>query len=376
MRTLSPFVRLTALPIVLMLTALLLSACDSGPGADEAAVLPTIFELPTLTPSFTPSATLPPTETLTPTPTLTPTLTLTPTSTLTPTPAPTDTPAATNTPRATATFTLTFTPEASDTPTLAPTSEMPQIITFTSSTPTASVGGTITLTWEAVGDSARIDVLNQQGIVIQQNPVALTGQQPFVIPPVTGTTVVYQLTVQRGTQSVNQLLTIANVVDCPTPWFFANPPADAGCPTGPQEVGPGAFQSFQDGLMIYVNANNRNTVYALANAGAVNGLVTQNTYGRENNAWDGVTDHCLQEPPPGFLEPIAQFNWMACFVFGPQGFWINTIGWATAPIDLAERTIQFSNNGTLFVDAPGGVIYRLQPLPQGVLNAGWSRVTP
>src|SRR5690606_18977985 len=78
-----------------------------------AVVVPTLMELPTVTPTFTPSRTLPPTWTLTPTWTNTPTET--------PTDAPTATPTHTLTMTPTATETPSLTPTPSDTPTITPT---------------------------------------------------------------------------------------------------------------------------------------------------------------------------------------------------------------------------------------------------------------
>lgn len=87
----------------LTLALFLCAACDSAP--QEIADLPTVAQLPTLTPSSTlaptetSTATLTPTETQTPTITPTETLTVTPSVTITDTPSPTPTSTPTETPQ-------------------------------------------------------------------------------------------------------------------------------------------------------------------------------------------------------------------------------------------------------------------------------------
>lgn len=354
---------------------MLIGAVACAPQSQEVAELPTLFILPSLTPSHTPTDTPPPTAT--PLATSTP---LPPTATFTVSPTNTPTATRTSTPTVALATTIaplaaTNTPQFTSTPTATPTGTGLQIISFTASTPTAPIGSSVILRWEAVGDSARIDELNAQGIVLRQQPVPLAGEQAFIIPNIAGASIIYRLTVVRGTQERSEIVSIAlTAVTCPTPWFFPNPPPALGCPTGPAETGPGAFQPFEQGVMIYVNVNNRNVIYALANQGAAGGFVQQNLYGQSTSLWDGVTNHCTETPPPGFLAPQNQFNWMACTVFGPAGFWRNTIGWATAPIDTSNRTIQFGQNGIFVIDSPAGVLYRFEPILPGQNQNVWARL--
>lgn len=360
--------------IVLILAALVVSACagETQPEGEQ----PTLFILPSLTPTHTHTATFTPSPTPTASPTASPSPTLTPSSTATPT--------LTNTP--TATFTPSLEPTSNVVVVTATASQTLEgaatatieglgIVSFTASAPTASIGGTVTLTWQAAGASARIETVNPQGIVIAQTPVAVSGTLPVVIPSVQGTSVIYRLVVSAGGQDRSQIVTIGLTLTCPTPWFFGVAPPALGCPVSPPETGAGAYQPFEQGVMFYINANNRNTIYALANQGAGGGFVQQNTYEAKASTWDNVTDHCTELPPAGFVKPQQQFGWMACANFGPAGFWRNTIGWATAPLELTNLSIQFGTNGIFVIQAPTGALYSFTPPAQaGQLYGTWQRI--
>src|SRR5690606_10593527 len=125
-------------------------------------------------------------------------------------------------------------------------------------------------------------------------------------------------------------------IQCTTSWFFGDQfaPPNAGCPTAVGAIGPGAFQQFERGYMIYVNANSMNTVYGLQNDG--------NRYISYLNGWDGTTvETCAQNPPSGFFAPQGVFNWAYCRTNAPVGIWNQQIGWAIGNIDNGQRTIQF-----------------------------------
>lgn len=353
----------SSLASLLMLTA----ACTP---TQETGELPTLFVLPSAT------ATLTHTETFTPSPTLTPSNTLTPTNT----PTSTATPTNTLSPTPLVTPTETLAPATSTSAAPVETSEVgeePRIISFTSSAPSAAPGTQVTLTWEATGQEVRIEQLDATGAVVNATPVELTGELVVTIPEGQGNQITYRLVVFGGEIEEMQVVNIQITLACPINWFFGNEyvPQNAGCPTGAAETGPGAFQQFQGGRMIYVNANNRNTVYALANQGAANGLVTQNLYQPKTVTWDITIDNCAGKvPPSGMLLPSSMFNYVACVEFGPAGFWIDTIGFAVSAIDLSQRTIQYEQSGAFYVDTPTGNIIRFTPFQTGVLSAPWTQV--
>ncbi len=364
---------------LIMLIVAALAAC--APQPQDAAELPTLLVLPTLAPSSTMASSPTPTITPTATHTLTLTATVTPSITPTRTPAATHTASATTAPRNTPTNTITPTQTpvpVTETPTITPTSSLPQIITFTTSSTTAVVGGQVALTWEAVGDAVRIEQVNPQGVIVQTlGALAQSGSTTVIIPSGQGTQIIYRLVVTRGTTSETRTVTIAisgQTSNCPIPWFFANPPADAGCPTGPAVTADGAFQPFERGVMLYTNANTQNTVYGLANVG---GMLAENSYNRAVSTWNGTdtyaTFNCAGAPPQGFATPDRQFAWAYCNTNAPIGTWNYSIGWPTAPIDTSQRTIQFGQTGIIFIDSPSGIIYRLNPFQPNAVFATWSR---
>ncbi len=333
------------------LTFLLLAACQPQ---EEAAALPTIAVLPSLTPSNTPTTTPSATSTNTPTntptatptatftPTLTPTSTITSTFTLTPTFTLTATNTVTNTPVPTSTPTNTNTPVPTNTP------PAPQILSFNANATNVTANTSIMLVWSTQSDSARIDVMNAQGQVIQNFNVVPSGSLPVTVPGNIGTLVVYRLVVFRG--SAQDTRSVPITVQCSTVWFFGNQyaPPNSGCPTGPQTTGTGAFQAFERGFMIYINDSNRNTIY-----GAQNQDARFITYA---NGWDGTTTYtCFGTPTSGFVAPQNMFAWAYCKTNAPIGGWSTSVGFGTTNIDTGNRTIQFEDGGAVYIDSPLGV---------------------
>lgn len=333
--------------LVFIVILVLLTACQ--PPAAEVVDLPTLAVLPSLTPSNTPTSTPTPTYTPTATPTFTPTATNTPLPTATFTPSITSTftitPTFTVTPTATAT--PTFTPTA--TFTASPTPNTPQIIAFTASANNVAPNTSVMLSWQTVSDSARIDQLNQQGAVVQTFSVVPTGQLPVSVPGNQGRLVIYRLTALRGGQQATASVPIT--IQCSIGWFFGNEfaPPDAGCPTTVGAVGSGAFQAFERGFMVYVNANGLNTVYGLQTGG--------NMYISYPNGWDGTTAYtCASSPPAGLLAPQDMFAWLYCTTNAPIGGWSQAVGWATSAINKDPRTIQYEDGtGAFYIDSPLGV---------------------
>ncbi|MBI1277743.1 MAG: hypothetical protein GC179_06410 [Anaerolineaceae bacterium] len=340
--------------LFISLTFLLLAACQPQ---EETVVLPTVAVLPSLTPSNTPTPK--PTETLTPTPTDTPTATLTPTFTPSMTPTVTLSPTSTLVPP-TATFTLTptntvtntpvstNTPTATNTPVATATSLAPQILAFNASATNVTANGTVTLVWSTQADSARIDVLNAQSQVSQTFNVVPSGSLPVTVPSNLGTLVIYRLTVFRGTQQDTR--SVAVTVQCATAWFFGNQyaPPNSGCPSGPQTTGNGGFQAFERGFMIYINDNNRNTIF-----GAQNQDARFITY---SNGWDSTTTYsCFGTPPNGLVAPQLVFAWVYCNTNAPIGAWSSSVGFGTTNVDTGNRTIQFEDTGAVYIDSPLGV---------------------
>jgi hypothetical protein len=225
------------------------------------------------------------------------------------------------------------------------------------------VNSTIVLSWQAIGDIARIDQLNSQGAITQQfQGLALSGQLSVVIPGNMGQQVIYRLVAQRGGQEASTSLPIT--VQCAIGWFFGTPPAgsNVGCPTAVGAVADGAYQPFERGFMIYVTANGLNKIY---------GLQTQdNRYIAYINNWDDSTIED-DDPPDDRFSPEEMFNWAYYNTNAPIGAWNSAIGWATDELNDDARTVQFEQNSTVFyVDAPGNIVFRFS----GGDNGTWTRI--
>jgi hypothetical protein len=372
-------------------TIALLAGCDAAPA--ETANLPTVMVLPSLTPTDTPSIT--PDFTQTPSVTATATETNTPEPTSTPapsiTPIPTDTPTATpsttNTPTSTRTSTRarTNTPRPSATPTrtitavaqAVATNAFPSITSFSASSVDAAGGAQIVLRWEAQGDEAKIDQQDANGLVQSTTPVPVSGELNVTVPNAPAGRVYYRLVVKRGLQEITQTVEVRVQVQCAINWFFGNEfvtSENVGCPPAAAVQVVGAYQPMEAGMMFNLNLDGQNLIYALVRQPGKNGQYASDQYGTTVNRWDGISNSCTGTPPPGTTLPAQQFGWMACTQFALGGMWIDGTGYATASIDLSSRNVQRATDGTLFVDAPDGTVYRLNPLLPGALTATWKRI--
>lgn len=334
---------------------------------------PTPTETPSLTPTFTLTPSDTPTETDTPTLTLTPSNTWTPSKTLfptlTPSNTPTDTPTHTRTPLPTRTFTPvppTRTPTFTATP-------LAQIITFGADMTTVTPGASVRLAWSTLADLVRIELLNQNGSLIQSfTALPPVGSLVVITPSNQGRSVQYRLVASRtgteaGLQGAEASQTISISIVCAVSWFFGDQyvPPGTPCPAAVGAVAQGAFQRFERGVMIYVNANGLNRVYGLQNDSA--------RYLGAVSGWDGTT---IDESaaPAGFFRPEQMLNWAYYHTLAPVGTWNSAIGWATTPLDTGFRTVQWEGSiggsSPFYVDAPNGEIYRFSGGDAGT----WIRV--
>ncbi len=208
-------------------------------------------------------------------------------------------------------------------------------------------GASIILRWQSIADTAQIDLQNQQGVVLQTFSVTPSGELPVTIPPNVKGLVIYRLTAMRGGLTAN--FSVPITVTCAIDWFFGNEfaPDFANCPVAVGAIGAGAFQPFENGFMIYVDANNLNKIYVL--------LAQDNRYAAFINDWDG-SGNPFPDPPSGLVKPRRMFRWL--YLFGPKPFgeWLDVTGWATEREDESNRTIQFEQNtGAFYIDSPIGV---------------------
>src|SRR5690606_14151836 len=160
-------------------------------------------------------------------------------------------------------------------------------------------------------------------------------------------------------------------------WFFGNEyvaSENVDCPPAAAVQVVAAYQPMEAGMMFNLNIDGQNLIYALVRQPGKNGQYASDQYGTLLNQWDGISNSCTVTPPPGLLLPSQQFGWMACTQFALGGLWIDGTGYATASVDLSSRNTQRATDGTLFVDAPDGTVYRLNPLLPGALTATWKRI--
>lgn len=133
-----------------------------------------------------------------------------PTTTATQEASPTPSPQPTSSPQPPPTATLLATPGAGaaavSTPTPAifdfppptPAGPPPEITTFTGSPTVVGVGGTVTLSWEADGDTAELWVQSPRGTLRQNyGPVPISGTRTITLDPAWGPQVNFGLSVHR-----------------------------------------------------------------------------------------------------------------------------------------------------------------------------------
>jgi hypothetical protein len=212
----------------------------------------------------------------------------------------------------------------------------------------------------------RIEQLDQNGAIIQTfPPQPTTGTLTVIVPGNAGRTIQFRLVALRAGAEVSQTVPISII--CAAGWFFGDQYAPPGtsCPGAAALVGQGAFQRFERGMMIYVNANGLNRIYGLQNDGG--------RYVGLANGWDGI--NVRNDPAPaGRFIPERMFNWAYYNTLAPVGSWNSAIGWGTAAIDLNNRIIQWEGSigstSPFFVDAPNAEVYRFSGGDVGT----WTRI--
>ncbi len=241
------------------------------------------------------------------------------------------------------------------------------IISFTSNLTNAQPNTSITLSWEAVGDVARIDQTTPSGQVTATYDVGVSGQLVVTVPANPDGQVIYRLVVVRGQLSAARSVPIITPVvpQCPTPWFFGAPPQGTACPSGASFNVPGKIQAFQNGVMFTLNIGGTQRLYGL--------VYSDRRYSVNSNiTWDGTTTYTTPcgTAPAGLSNPQDVFNWAYHNTSGPSGQWcsaIGGIGWATtAPNLSASFQAQFEQVGTaIFINLPGIGVVRLPSTTQG-----------
>ncbi len=316
------------------------SACSAA----EEPVLPTLR--PTFTPSQAPS----------PTPTRVFDATATPTplqAAGSPTPGPSPTSLVGDIPTQ-APFTVT--PTA---PLFEPGSL--QIEYFTTDASSLTPGDTFTLFWSAKGvDKAVIYRLDADGKRGQLWNVSRAGSLKVTVRTEDKDVAQFLLSIGDSDNHVEQ--TLAVPIKCTEGWFFD--PQPGGCAPSAPVISAEVEQTFERGLMIWVQAESR--VYVLFNDSQ---QPSWTYYPDEFKDGDPESDPSLS-PPPGLLQPIRGFG----LVWRTREKVRSRLGWATSAEAPFDGTLQ----GDATVD--GGVMY-LRAKDSNVLElsdkgASWKLITP
>ena len=330
---------------------MVMTACQFQ--ANQMDSLPTLVQFPTETPTSTATETLTFTPTLTLTHTPTQTVTSSPTASHTATHTATSTVTATHTPRATATATLTFTPSpsptlaASLTPIPTRTPNAPMIDVFQVNNATVNNGDPIILRWVVQADSARLEVIDNAGNVLQQLSVGLIDAYT-TNTPLTGNVVTYRLTAIRGIEEVRSIITVdmgGATSNCNNPWFFNNVPSSAGCATTSTNSVSLVFQQFENGFMFQTSASNAVRVCGVQFDRNVYSCYTPQPF----IGTPPVT------PPTGLLAPDALFANAFYTQLATGGLWYDIIGWATAPAITSTVQRQTGSDGRTYYQLPNGI---------------------
>jgi hypothetical protein len=296
--------------------------------------MPTLFVIPTLTPSLTPTSTLYMSPTMLPTQTPTATVTLTPTTTPTLLLAPTSTPlggVATST-------TVAVAPSNLDIQYFIPTPV------------TVSPGGTVTLAWASTGaNQATIFRVNADGSFGQSWQVDPTGTLT-VTASGTGTSEKFVLRIGDGVNIKETEATITT--SCNRSWFFTDSPPSS-CPAAAQVSTAAAEQDFERGWIYWMQTTGK--VYVLYEDG-------------KSPAWEVYADTWTSaEPeddpsivaPSGLLQPVRGIG----KVWRTNTTVRDRLGWAiTDEVGFTSTFQQESGSdpSNIFFSEPGKQLTRLE----------------
>jgi hypothetical protein len=200
---------------------------------------------------------------------------------------------------------------------------VPVILSFTADRTAIVEGESVTLAWQATGgDEAFVQWVTREAILAQApGPLNPDGGTVTITPNGDGE---ITLIVRNSAGSAEALVPLT--ITCPYPWAEAlggtPPPLASGCPL--QAVsGNAAQQSFQNGFMIWVEAEQSVYVFYDAPAGS---LDTYEVYIDNFREGDPESDPTIV-PPAGLYQPIRGFG----LVWRTDTAIRDRLGWATAP---------------------------------------------
>lgn len=310
---------------------LLLSGC--GGLAAQQAALPTLYVIPTLTPSITPSLTL----------------------FMSPTVTPSQTPEASQTPEgptATPVVRPTSTPSGGGVTPSATSSSGLNITYFTPTPTTVSPGGSVTLAWASTGATqATVFRVNSDGSFGQSWDVDMTGTLTVSASASSGTED-FVLRIGDGVNVKEAEASITISGTCAQDWFFSQSLPSA-CPTA--EISTlAAEQEFEDGWIYWMSTTGK--VYVLYEDGF------DPEWDIYNDTWtsgEPETDSSLTPPSSNLQQPERGIG----KVWRTNSEVKDRLGWALD--DELGYTAQFqqesgSSPGFVYFTDPGDILVRLE----------------
>ncbi len=219
----------------------------------------------------------------------------------------------------------------------------PVIVSFTVTPTTIERGDTVRLTWNvqnttsvnlsrgALGVPVDLGTYPPIGALDYTALSADVYEIPFSVIPVDE--------MGRKSQTVRQVLTVT--IRCPYTYFFgATSVADVAgtCPLDAVQTVPGAFQTFEQGMMIWRSDTHEILV-----------LYPDGRYWPFADTWtDGEPDAVTETPPTGRYAPVRGFGklWASENSGNDATPLRQKVGWATAPetsYTIQVQTIAFKN---------------------------------
>lgn len=210
---------------------------------------------------------------------------------------------------------------------------------------TGQAGSQAQLRWEAVGDSATLELLNNVGGIITSTSVPLIGSTSVVLPT-TGSQAIYRLTVVRGANATNLSLSIALQPLCTTAWFFTTtPPPAIGCPAAIAQSYIGSYQPFERGAFFRIVIGALDRV-----CGIQNDLQLYTCY-----AYTVYSGTPSVTPVPNTSAPAPEFAAAYYNNLAIGGTWTTVIGWGMTGANATPLNAQLGQNNKLYIQLPLGI---------------------
>ncbi len=238
----------------------------------------------------------------------------------------------------------------------------PRILYFRADKDLPYPGDTVELSWASTDAvSATLYHLLPTGQFGTFWAVEPTGSKVYEIPSETRNYELFALFV-RDEQGRSTSATLSVELACPDEWFFD--PAPDECPSGPAEIGPGAEQLFEQGIMLWVES--QDYIYVLYADGGVG------AWDAFPDAWepgDPISDTNII-PPEGYYQPVRGFGLVWREALNVR----DRLGWAIEPEEDYEtayqRTARWKYN-EFFIQATDGGVWHLHPE-----GSDWSFIPP